>query len=129
MKILTLLLTLSLSSVAYGDKKLCVVEHTMFCFKGDCKPTSPEGDATYIDTERNLYALGNLKTEEFDKFPLDGVEVTNNYTTYNTKGLGAVLKIANSNLEPYPVKENEFIEFRSSNLFTFISSGTCQSMD
>ena len=129
MKILTLILALSLSSVAYGDKKLCVVEHTMFCFKGDCKPTSPEGDATYIDTERNLYALGNLKTEEFDKFRLDGVEVTRNYTIYSTKGLGAVLKIANSDLGLYPVKENEFIEFRSSNLLTFISSGTCQSMD
>ena len=119
----------TLSLVAFAGGKICYVERCTYCLKDQCKSCLSEGDVTVIDEASNKYILGNHKTDDVSGYEISSIDRQSNYTIYSTAGLGAVLKIANKDLPLISVQEGDFVEFRTSNLHAFLSSGQCQTVD
>ena len=117
------------SPIVYSGGKICYVERCTYCLKDQCKSCFNEGDVTVIEEEQGQYILANVKSNESSAFKITNVDRLPNYTVYSTDGLGAVLKVANQDMPVISVQKGDFVEFRTSNLHSFLSSGQCQTVD
>ena len=126
----TSVILLLLCSVASAERILCNVEEAVLCHQGNCQEIYEEGGyATLLDLVDNRYVLADFNKEKYEPFPLEQVEKAGAFTIYSTGLGGAVLKIANQDIDSFNVKRNEFVEVRISMLHVFTSTGTCAPAD
>ena len=127
MKTLITILFLLVSSVAYGEQIISIVEEAVLYHVGECNAIyEEEGYFTVVDTEEMKYLLCEPNKEVCDSFTLERIEESGVFTIYTTGVGGAVLKIANEEGDLFGFKKDQFIEVRHKFRFAFLSWGSCK---